>query len=202
VSSHTSPKDPQDLDLRFGIVDLIGRTGTSRAIARTVTVAEQELGNLAMTVPSGEQLEVAGQLESVQEGIFVAGTVTTHLTGECSRCLDPVQQDVEPRLDELFLYPQKVHKDELEDTVLVTDDQVDLGPLVRDAIAEAAWDRPLCRPDCPGLCAQCGARLENDPNHHHDVLDPRFAALGALLADEERADEDGADDSDGEGTGR
>ena len=39
---------------------------------------------------------------------------------------------------------------------------------------------PVCRDDCPGLCPQCGFRLEDDPNHSHDVIDPRWAALGAL----------------------
>ena len=40
---------------------------------------------------------------------------------------------------------------------------------------------PVCRDDCPGLCSQCGARLADDPEHHHDVIDPRWAALGGLL---------------------
>jgi uncharacterized protein len=40
---------------------------------------------------------------------------------------------------------------------------------------------PLCREDCLGLCSECGARLEDDPQHSHDTSDPRWAALADLL---------------------
>ncbi|MDN5822680.1 MAG: YceD family protein, partial [Brachybacterium sp.] len=126
------------------------------------------------------------ELESVVEGIYAHGTVTAHLEGECSRCLDPVDQDVTARLDELFMFPEKVKADEKEDTTLFEADEVNLGPLVRDALAMEADERPLCREDCPGLCAQCGFRMEDDPDHHHDVIDDRFAALQGLF--EEPAD--------------
>jgi uncharacterized protein len=37
---------------------------------------------------------------------------------------------------------------------------------------------PLCRPDCPGLCVECGERLADlDAGHSHQMLDPRWAAL-------------------------
>jgi len=41
---------------------------------------------------------------------------------------------------------------------------------------------PLCREDCPGLCAECGARLaDTGPDHRHDAaVDPRWAALQQL----------------------
>lgn len=64
------------------------------------------------------------------------------------------------------------------------DDIVDLGPLVRDGLAVEAEDRPLCRPDCPGLCPQCGFRMEDDPEHHHEVIDDRFAALQGFFDDD------------------
>ena len=60
--------------------------------------------------------------------IYAHGTVTARLEGECSRCLDPVEQDVTARLDELFLYPEKVKADELEDSVLLEGDEVRLSP--------------------------------------------------------------------------
>ena len=60
---------------------------------------------------------------------------------------------------------------------------------VRDAVVLGLPIAPLCRIDCPGLCAQCGAPLADDPEHHHEEHDPRWAALTALLADEKH-DED------------
>jgi len=40
--------------------------------------------------------------------------------------------------------------------------------------------QPVCRPDCPGLCSECGLPLAEDPEHQHDRIDPRWAALSAM----------------------
>ncbi|WP_394214217.1 YceD family protein [Brachybacterium vulturis] len=183
MSSENTPTTTLETVLRFDAVDLVGRTGSHRRIERTVPAPPREAGGVAMQVREGEDIAVEAELESVVEGIYAHGTVTAHLKGECSRCLDPVEQDVTARLDELFMFPEKVKADEKEDTALLEADEVNLGPLVRDALAMEADERPLCREDCPGLCAQCGFRMEEDPDHHHDVVDPRFAALQGLLDD-------------------
>ena len=184
MSSDATPSTPLDTALQFDAIDLVGRPGTHRRVERTVPAPAREAGGIAMQVPEGQDIAVEAELESVVEGIYVHGTVTAHLEGECSRCLDPVDQDVSARLDELFMYPEKVRAEEKEDSVLFEDDAVNVGPLVRDALAMEADERPLCREDCPGLCGQCGFRMEDDPDHHHDVIDPRFAALQGLLEDD------------------
>ena len=183
------PTSPLDDALRFDAVDLVGRTRTHRRVERTVPAPAREAGGLAMQVAEGDDIAVEIELESVVEGIYVHGTVTAELEGECSRCLDPVEQDVDVRLDELFLYPEKVRAEEREDAVLLEDDEVRLGPLVRDALAMEADERPLCREDCPGLCAQCGFRMEDDPEHHHEVIDERFAALKGLFDDDAQGED-------------
>ncbi|APX32209.1 metal-binding protein [Brachybacterium sp. P6-10-X1] len=201
MSADTPPVSPLDTALRVDAVDLIGRPGAHRHLTRTVPAPAREVGGAAMQAPEGQPLEVEVELESVVEGIFVHGTVSAHLDGECSRCLDPVEQDVVARLDELFMYPEKVKADEREDTTMLSDDAVGLGSLVRDALAEEADDRPLCREDCPGLCAQCGVRMEDDPTHHHDVIDDRFAALQGMFEDSADAENSDAEDPDGEDSG-
>ena len=60
-------------------------------------------------------------------------------------------------------------------------DLIDLEPVLRDAVVLALPLRPLCRDDCPGLCAECGARLADDPDHGHETVDPRWAALQGLM---------------------
>ena len=52
--------------------------------------------------------------------------------------------------------------------------------MLHDAVVLALPLQPLCRDDCPGLCATCGARLADDPEHHHDKVDPRWAGLQDL----------------------
>ena len=44
-----------------------------------------------------------------------------------------------------------------EELYPIVDDDLDLGPLVRDAVVLELPMAPLCRPDCAGLCPRCGA---------------------------------------------
>ena len=192
MTTDATPDTTLDTALLFDVVDLVGRTGSHRHVERTVPAPPREAGGVAMQVPEGQDIAVEAELESVVEGIYAHGTVTAHLEGECSRCLDPVDQDIATRFDELFLYPEKVKAEEREDSVLLVDDEVRLGPVVRDTLAVEADERPLCREDCPGLCAQCGFRMEDDPDHHHEVIDERFAALKGLF-DEDPKDDDAQD---------
>lgn len=140
-------------------------------------------------VPEGADIELELRLESVMEGVLVTGSVTTRYEGECSRCLDPVEGDLVVDVQQLYVYdqPEGEPDDETaEDDMPVLDDMIDLEQPVRDAVVLALPQAPLCRDDCPGLCAQCGARLADDPGHQHDVTDPRWAALSGLLTDDEK----------------
>ncbi|MGY5764802.1 YceD family protein [Brachybacterium sp. DNPG3] len=174
--------------LRFDAVDLVGRTGTHRHVERTIPAPAYDALGPAMQVPEGEELDLDLELESVVEGIYAHGILRAHLEGECSRCLDAVEQDLDVRIGELFMYPEKVKADEREDTAMLDGDDVDLAPIVHDALAVESDERPLCRPDCPGLCPQCGFRMEDDPDHRHDVIDDRFAALQGLFGTEAGTD--------------
>lgn len=171
------------LDLTFEAVDLIHRIGSQRRVERTVT-SEKQVGDAVYGVAPGTEIAVEASFESVEEGIFVHGSAHTTLTGECSRCLDPVSEDLHVDFNELFTYPDKVPAELAdEDIPILEGDEIDLAQLVHDSLALAAPLQPLCRPDCPGLCPQCGFRLEEDPTHEHTVIDPRFAQLASLLED-------------------
>ena len=58
----------------------------------------------------------------------------------------------------------------------------DLEALLRDTLVEELPLQPLCKPDCKGLCSQCGIDLNENPDHQHDMTDIRFAALEGLKA--------------------
>ncbi len=63
---------------------------------------------------------------------------------------------------------------------------------------------PLCREDCPGLCVQCGVRLDDaGPDHRHeDALDPRWAALSEFDDSETGNSETGNSETDDRATRR
>ena len=179
------PRSPLVLDT----IELGRRPGSMRQVSRTVQVAH-DLGTEVIAVKAGTDIGLDVRLESVMEGVLVSGTAHAHATGECVRCLDPVEQDVDVTFQELYVYPEKKRRDgrphqgegdESEaDEYELQDDLVDLEPVLTDAVVLALPFQPVCREDCPGLCPQCGVRLADDPEHEHDDVDPRWAALQRL----------------------
>ena len=146
--------------------------------------APAELGIEVLRVPEGSPVEIDLRLEAVMEGVLVTGSASAELAGECARCLEPIDDEIEVRFQELFVYDDQDYSSEEDDGVsMLEGDLVDLEPLLRDAVVLALPFQPLCEDDCPGLCVECGARLADDPEHRHDApIDPRWAALGDVVA--------------------
>jgi len=147
------------------------------------------IGMQLIAIERDAPVELDLRLESVSEGVLVTGTVSAPTAGECGRCLTPVTGDVEIELTELYAYPDSVTEatTEADEIGHVVDDTVDLEQPIIDAIGLALPFTPLCQPDCPGLCPDCGTALaEAGPDHHHDKIDPRWAKLAAMLPDEQR----------------
>ncbi len=152
--------------------------------------APEELGTDIIAVPTGSPVDLVVRLESVSEGVLVSGSVRATAGGACVRCLDPVTLPVEATFQELFAYADRaahhreVDADADEDEVYeLVGDLIDLEPVLRDTVVPMLPFQPVCRADCPGLCSECGAPLAADPDHRHDVIDPRWAALNTLRSD-------------------
>jgi uncharacterized protein len=104
------------------------------------------------------------------------------LHGPCFRCLQDAELPLTLRLRE---YNAAKPESDDERTEYLADDRLDLSAWARDAIALALPDQILCRPDCAGLCPVCGKDLNAEPHEHDEErLDPRWAALNQLRAEE------------------
>jgi uncharacterized protein len=152
-----------------------------RKVRRTIA-APAGLGTDVIGVPEGSELELDLRLEAVMEGILVSGTIRGRAVGECVRCLETVEDEIEADVQELYVYPGRTPDGEEEDDLReLRDDLIDLEPAVYDSLVPALPFQPVCRDDCPGLCSECGARLADDPTHTHESTDPRWAELQRLL---------------------
>jgi uncharacterized protein len=173
----------------FGTRELGRRPGSVRRYERTVTApADPPLGVETIGVPAGSPVELAVQLESVTEGVYVSGTARAALAGECARCLDEIHDGITVDLAELFAYPDSVTDEttDADELPRVHDEQVDVEQLVRDALVLTLPLAPLCREDCAGLCVDCGEKWADlAPGHGHETLDPRWAALRGRLPAED-----------------
>jgi DUF177 domain-containing protein len=148
--------------MRVPVADLLRHPGERREIV--VDVPERQAhADLVIEAVSGD-------------AIVATGKVTATWTGECRRCLGEASGTLAVDVRELF----ERGSDE-EETYSIDRDQIDVEPLVRDAVLLEVPLAPLCREACKGLCPECGAnRNEVDCGHEPDTRDPRWAVLDHL----------------------
>lgn len=153
----------------------------------TETVASAaRIGLDLIAIPAGADVDLDLRFESVSEGVLVSGTVHAPTSGECSRCLEPIDGEIDIALTELFAYPDSITESttETDEVGHVTDQTVDLEQPIVDAVGLVLPFAPLCTEDCPGLCPHCGVALAGaEPDHRHDLIDPRWAKLAAMVED-------------------
>ncbi|MEX1295540.1 MAG: DUF177 domain-containing protein [Candidatus Limnocylindrales bacterium] len=171
--------------LRYNVADLLrSAPGTSE---------RHDVSATSLSMPEGVELvePVEGEVRLTFTGrsILATGAVRTALAEQCSRCLRAAKAIVNAEFEEEALPSVDVDSgspiadDEGPEVLRVSDHhELDLEPVVRDAISLAEPIAPLCRPDCPGLCETCGLDLIENPGHAHadDEIDPRLAALAGI----------------------
>ncbi|WP_043500527.1 YceD family protein [Georgenia sp. SUBG003] len=169
----------------------LGRRPGAMRTLDAVVPAPDDLGTEVVRVPGGSDLALDLRLEAVMDGVLVTGTARASLSGECVRCLRDIDDELTVDISELYYYPDRKRSlvdegdEEAEELPTLEGELLDLEPTVRDAVVLALPFQPLCRPDCGGLCPVCGERMDDlEPGHHHEQLDPRWSALGALLEQE------------------
>ena len=106
---------------------------------------------------------------------------TVGLEGPCMRCLEPAHPEFEVDTREVS---QPGGGEELSSPYVSREEELALAQWARDALALTLPVQLTCREDCAGLCGQCGANLNEDPEHQHEAApDPRWAKLGELKFD-------------------
>jgi len=142
-----------------------------------------------IAIDEGAPLDVDLRFESVSEGVLVSGTVTAPTSGECARCLTGMSGRVRVHLTELFAYPDSTTEatTEHDEVGHIVDGTIDLEQPLIDMVGLDLPLSPVCRPDCPGLCSECGVPLaEAEPGHHHERTDPQWAKLSVMFSDRPR----------------
>lgn len=126
----------------------------------------------------------------VPRGVLVRCEADVFIEAQCSRCLVPFAYPETVRFEEF--YRQQVDlvdghriamiEGEDEDTFVIgLNNEVDISEAVRQYTVMAAAMQPLCRPDCPGLCPECGTDLSMETCQcERAPIDPRWARLLTL----------------------
>lgn len=168
-----SKSRPSRLRFNFGFL-LEAPHGTSR---------EVELDYPSIQISEDIILEpLSGSFTAtrISEGIYLSGRLKSRIIQECVRCLEDADVPLGLEIDELFYYPPEAAPAEVY--VVGENGYIDLSPLVRELALLDRPIRPLCRPDCQGLCMTCGRNLnEGDCGCAEEEIDPRMQALKQLL---------------------
>jgi uncharacterized protein len=131
-------------------------------------------------VPEGAEARCDLVLEAYDGGVRVTGRVLAPWRGMCRRCTVAVGGILEVAIEERYCDPPARGAPFDEEAFLITDDVVDLRPLVDEAILAELPLAPLCREDCLGLCPTCGADRNEEPCACVAPRDPRWDSLDVL----------------------
>jgi uncharacterized protein len=130
-----------------------------------------------------EQLPVQLELQPGHGSLFMKLRFDATVHGPCMRCLEDADLEISVRAKEYHDHAAAARGDEELSSEYLTDMQLDIEAWARDTLADWLPEKILCGPECAGLCALCGERLE--PGVHHACAEPapdtRWEKLRELL---------------------
>jgi uncharacterized protein len=173
----------QTSPMTFDITRLGRRPGSMVTLRNTVP-SPLRIGLDMIAIEAGAPLELDLRIESVSEGVLVTGTLAAPTVGECARCLSALGGRVQVGLTELFAYPDSATEATTEEDEVghIVDETINIEQSIIDAVGLELPFAPVCSPDCPGLCPECGVTLAAEPGHQHDRIDPRWAKLADMVS--------------------
>lgn len=167
-------------EFKLSIAEIAAHPGVGREVSIEAPIEGVQTSLIGLR--PGSNVSAALWVDGVVEGIVVSGTVSGEIDAQCVRCVTPVRSRLTVDVAELFVMPGSESSDE-QDVYRIEGREIDIEPMVRDALVLALPLNPLCREDCKGLCAHCGRnRNEGDCDCTEEEFDPRWAALDEVRA--------------------
>lgn len=121
-----------------------------------------------LSVASG--VRYAFHAEVAGEELIVRGAVNVDVAFQCSRCAQAFTARIE---EPSFVTVRNLKEENAEQFV-------DLTPDIRESILLAFPSHPVCKPECKGLCPQCGANWNNKSCKCRPPPDERWGSLDML----------------------
>ena len=153
--------------------DLLTHPGETRTVALNAAL-EAEIENARVTGP----IALEGRLEGLTDGVYMVARVEAPAHITCNRCLTEWDEDLDLEVKQLFT------REPDEDGYGIDEHWINTEGPVHDEVVLALPLAPLCREECKGICATCGADLNTTPCQGHEDDEPSpFAVLKDLLPD-------------------
>lgn len=133
--------------------------------------------------PIKDAVAVKGRLFTKAEVVYLDINVSFSLYGFCDRCADELKKDFSFDIKKIVVEELQNENDD-DDYIVVKNRVLDLKELVYEEVSLSLPTKLLCKDDCKGLCAQCGANLNVSKCDCKKDVDPRLSALLQLLDEE------------------
>jgi DUF177 domain-containing protein len=167
----SNPRRP--LRLNVGLL-VTAAIGTSRDF--TFDYDKMRLGE-DLTV---KEFKGTARFNRTPQGLLLQGDFNANLDLECVRCLEGYQQAITWSITDLYAFDKRSISE--SDLLVPEDGQIDLSPLLREYALLEVPIQPVCRPNCKGLCPECGEnRNRVDCGHTGSSSESPFTALKDLL---------------------
>ncbi len=126
-------------------------------------------------------VQIEGSVTNHAGALVLEGTASSLLDLNCDRCGKEFSREKVVELN--CLLATELEDEEHDEIYLIQGNEVDLDEVAGTAFILAMDTKNLCSDNCKGLCAKCGADLNNGPCGCRPEVDPRLAALAQLLDD-------------------
>ncbi len=175
---------PVEHDLKFNVAQLLREIIGAQ---RSYTFTEERI----ILDPPLVLRAIDGKVQFTRTASGVIGAVNAQgiVATECTRCLKPIDMQVAVRFYDEFHSRFEVNTgiplpapDEEDPFFIDEQHMVDIGEAIREYTLIELPMRPLCMPDCKGLCPRCGVDWNNEQCTCSDAeVDERLEVLRALL---------------------
>lgn len=154
---------------------LSGRTSVE-SISSTLEIPADILKDYSVEVT--EPLDVRGEISmDIQDEVRVNLLYRVGFVFNCARCLIPVKKSIENTLEKV-IYLKRSGEDYDDDKAYVEGYSLNVGDMVIEDLVLNMPNGVICNVDCKGLCASCGANLnETECSCDNEDIDPRLLEL-------------------------
>ena len=167
--------------MKIDLRKLTGSNTVSIPFSETLDLREETLYGAK---PFQSPVHISGEVSNESGVLRLKGTIKTIYSTACARCLKPLDILLTAETD--MILSDDPETEEEDDLFVLTGDSVDPADVLVPALILQVQMTYLCKEDCKGLCPHCGAdRNEVDCDCDKKQIDPRFAALRALLDSDE-----------------
>lgn len=164
--------------MRLGLAQIMDRPGAVVPFSCSVDLSDLQYG---ASHPVTEPVEASGTVRNTAGVLVMSGSIKTCLHGVCDRCAAEFSRKVEYPIQAVLVEELANEENEDEWVFPLEGESADLQDIVRTVFVLNMESKLLCKPDCKGLCCQCGKNLNDGPCSCQKEPDPRFAALRQLL---------------------